>query len=159
MNDPLYALEPVYEILIERTEDVDFVNSVIHHPEIENLASDEGPRFQAVRHPYIYYLVPRIEKPLGVMMFLPVNSITWNPHIALFQEFRGKGLGTGAIREAIRWMFRNTPCRKLIAFPPQFNLGMYNVFTKVGFKREGFSPKSVMKDGHIYGRYILGLEK
>ena len=133
-----------------RTFDIERVKGVICHPEILPLVCDGEPAFPV--HDSIYYLMP--EDGAGVVAFLPINSITWNPHIAILPEHRGRG--TGLMTEALNWMFENTPCRKVVAYPPSYNLPMIRVFEKCGFSREGFSPRSFEFRGQVYDRVLMG---
>lgn len=152
--------------MIERTTDANYIRSVIGHPEIRGELFDDE-ELSVPMHESIYYLAPFndvfcdpgiVEKcRLGFVAFGPINRITWNPHIAIFPEFRG--CGTEAMQLGIAWMFENTPCQKLVAHPPEYNKAMLRVFEKCGFKREGYSPNSFGRHGVLYGRHLLGLEK
>lgn len=151
--------------MIERTTDADFVSSVINHPEIREDLTD-GEDLHVPMHESIYYLKPTFERhvdgavedvAVGVVGFIPINAVTWNPHIAILPEYRGHG--TDAMKAGVTWMFENTPCRKIVAYPPAFNTRMIRVFEKCGFKMEGVSPKSFPWHGVLRDRVLMGLEK
>lgn len=156
---------PQSTLRIERTLDVALVRSVIGHPEIKPLVldTDEVP---VPLHDSIYYLAPREERfadgavedvLLGIVAFMPINNVTWNPHIAILPEHRGRG--TEVMRAALAWMFGNTPCEKVVAYPPAYNVAMIRVFEKCGFKLEGCSPRSFRWHGEMHARLLYGLEK
>lgn len=151
---------------IERTYDARYVRSVIGHPGIrpDVWELEEDP--PVPMHESIYYLVPSIERfqdgavedvPVGIVAFMPVNSISWNPHIAIFPESRG--CGTEVLLHALAWMFKNTPCEKVVAYPPAFNTRMIRVFEKCGFFLEGRSPRSFKWRGEYHDRILMGKEK
>jgi RimJ/RimL family protein N-acetyltransferase len=153
-------------VRIERTVDVHYVRTVIGHPAIkpEVLEGDDEPLVPL--HESIYYLVPSVERHadgaiedvrVGVVAFIPVNSIAWNPHIAILPEHRG--CGTEALQAAMSWMFENTPCEKVVAYPPAFNARMIHVFEKCGFCLEGRSPRSFKWRGEYHDRILMGKEK
>ena len=148
---------------VERTEDVEFISSVLRHPDIADLVSDDG-EVKLPIHPELYYLVPKIEigvepgiieeRAIGCLAFAPVNYVTWNPHAAILPQYRGRG--TEAMRLGIQWMRENTRCRKLVANVPEYNARMIRVFQKCKFQHEGFSPGSALKRDVLYGRVLMG---
>lgn len=150
---------------LERTFDVSEVKSIVGHPEIKPHIV-EGDEIPVPLHPSIYYLVAKEERfedgavedrTLGIAAFIPVNSITWNPHMAVLPAHRG--IGTRLLRLAMGWMFENTACRKLVAYPPSYNAAMIRVFEKCGFAKEGMSPKSFEWRGQVHDRILMGTDK
>lgn len=147
-------------------DDMRLVASILAHEGVrESVWDDGGPQPLPV-HPSIHYLVASKDvwdegvlnnRPIGVVAFMPVNSVTCNPHIAILPEFRGTG--TDVMDLAIDWMFDNTECKKLVAHPPEYNAAMIRVFEKCGFNREGYSPGSILKDGVMHGRILMGRAK
>lgn len=152
-----------FGLRIERTEDMAFVNSLLQMPGVVETAWDDGgPKTLSV-HPSLVYLRASIEvwdegairsEDVGCMTFIPINAVTWNPHIAILPEHRGKG--TETMKAGIEWMLENTGFQKLVAYPPEYNKPMIRVFEKCGFKCEGYSPASILKNGVLHGRYLMG---
>lgn len=148
---------------IERTDDVGIVLGILNHPEIKDLVKDDG-EVSLHLHPQLYYLLAKMEigvepgvmedRVIGCLAFMPVNYITWNPHIAILPQYRGRG--TEVMKLGMRWMVENTRCRKLIANVPEYNVAMLRVFEKCDFQREGYSPDSLMKNGRLFGRILMG---
>ncbi len=139
---------------------------MVAHPGVKSSICEEGTEPNVPIHDSIYYLAPsglRVSDGavedvlLGIVAFLPINLITWNPHIAILPEHRG--CGTEVMRKSIDWMFTNTPCEKIVAYPPAFNTPMIRVFEKCGFRVEGCSPKSFMWKGIRHARLLMGKEK
>ena len=150
---------------LERTFDADLIRSVVGHPEIKPLVL-ESEDVPVPMHDSIYYFKAIEERIadgavedvlIGIVAFMPVNNISWNPHICVLPEHRGKG--TEVMRLAVEWMFSNTPCAKVVAFPPAFNKPMVRVFEKCGFRLEGISPKSFLWHGELHARFLMGMEK
>lgn len=153
------------QLRIERTRDAALVRSVIGHPEIRPLVL-EGDDVPVPMHESIYYLAPKEERHadgavedvlLGIVAFMPINNVSWNPHIAILPEHRGRG--TEVMKAALAWMFENTACEKVVAHPPAYNSKMIKVFEKCGFRLEGCSPKSFRWNGIMHARLLYGLEK
>jgi RimJ/RimL family protein N-acetyltransferase len=152
---------------VERTYDAALLKSVALHPGVRDLISDRGEEPAIVLHESIYWLLPRYEdggqfqdgSAIGFVAFMPVNSITWNPHIAILPEHRGRGVGTEAMSLAIGWMFAHTACKKIVAYPPVTNLAMVRVFEKCGLRHEGVCRRSFLYHGQIYDRLAMGMEK
>lgn len=149
---------------LTRTTDERLIRSVIEHPE---LAQDMYEGVAAVPfHDSIYYLAPMDERHadgavadelLGIVAYIPVNPVTWNPHIGILPAHRGRG--TEVMSESLRWMFENTPCRKVVAHPPVFNKRVIRLFEKCGFAVEGESPASFPWRGGLHDRLLMGIEK
>jgi RimJ/RimL family protein N-acetyltransferase len=138
--------------LIERTFDERLIRSVFEHPEVRPQIW-EGGEMPIPFHEHAYYLYAGI----GLVAFVPVNHVTWGPHLAVLPEHRGHG--TEMLKEAVEWMFEKTPCLKLFADPPYFNKRVIRVFEKCGFQYEGFSPRSFLWRNVLHDRVLMGLEK
>ena len=153
-------------VKVERTENIGLVNSMLALEGIRETVWDDSGPAPLPLHPGIYYLIASMdvwdegavnECAIGCMAFMPVNAVTWNPHIAILPKYRGKG--TQAMKSGIVWMFEHTPCKKLVAYPPEYNKPMVRVFEKCGFDHEGFSPDSILKNGLLHGRNLMGRNK
>lgn len=140
-------------VSITRTEDRGAILSVLEavREEIWDRAGD----IPVPIHPSIYHFLVMVDGNIaGNVCFIPINPITWNPHINVLPNFRG--VGTKAMNMACEWMRANTECKKLVAYPPAYNTAMIRVFEKCGFSREGYSPNSFLFKGQIYGRILMG---
>jgi RimJ/RimL family protein N-acetyltransferase len=151
---------------VERTTDAEAIRAVITHPEVQPDIWDPEGEPPVPLHDTIYHFLVKEEQYadgavhdelVGWVAMMPVNGLAWNPHIAILPRHRGKG--TAAMQLAIEWMFANTLCEKLVAYPPVFNTKMIRVFTKCGLKREGMSPRSFRWRDEIHDRLLMGIEK
>lgn len=152
--------------MIAQAHELSSIEAVFNHPSIKDDVWDGGIPKKLPVSPSIYYLLAKEERfsdgavediVIGAMMFVPMNSVTWNPHIAVYEEHRG--LGTEVLKEGMKWMFENTPCVKLVAYPPAFNKAMIRVFEKCEWKNEGYSPASFMWRGALHDRVMFGTGK
>lgn len=153
-------------ISVDRTADMDLISWIISQEGIREFIWDDSGPAELPVHPNIYYLLASLEAwdegalnnvPIGLVVFMPINSIVWNPHIAILRKYRGTG--TEVMMAGIEWIFANTECKKLVANPPEYNVPMIRVFEKCEFSREGYSPKSVLKGGLLHGRVMMGRAK
>jgi RimJ/RimL family protein N-acetyltransferase len=141
-------------ITIERTVDMKLIESVAFHPAVKK---DFGSgQDKMVLHDLVYWLTPTIEGVLiGIIVFFPLYGVAWNPHIAILPEHRGNG--TEVMRLGVAWMFANTECRKILAFP--WKPIMMRVYDKCGFRIEGQCRKLIAVDGAPTDCLIFGKEK
>ena len=118
------------DMRLVRTADEALIRSVIDHPCVKDWLMQDGDTELVVpEHDSIYYLAAYRElgvepgdvyaQLLGALAFVPINGITWNPHIAVLPKFQGMGYGTEMMKMGVKWMFDNTPCLKIVAFPPE----------------------------------------
>jgi RimJ/RimL family protein N-acetyltransferase len=65
------------------------------------------------------------------------TSFCWSMGIALLPQARGKGYGTAAQRELVRYLFLHTQVNRIEASTEIGNLAEQRALEKVGFTREG----------------------
>lgn len=150
-------------VRVDPTEDLQLLYSILQTEGVAEWVGEDGAELILPSHPKIHYLLAKIEigvdgviedRVIGCVAFMPINAVTWNPHIAILPKYHGNG--TDAMRAGIQWIFGNTDCEKLVAHPPEYNKPMVRVFEKCGFDHEGFSPQSVRKNGVLHGRHLMG---
>jgi len=145
-------------LTIERTLDPEIVAYVWNHPEIKPHIWDQPEEIPILMHPKIYHMAALIDGQLaGIATFMPINPVTWNPHLNILPHARGNG--TDILKHAMDWMFANTSCLKMQALPACRRKAMIRVFEKCGFKLEGRSPKSFSFNGVIDDRLLMGIGK
>jgi RimJ/RimL family protein N-acetyltransferase len=76
--------------------------------------------------------------------------------IALFPEYRGRGIGTEAQRRLVEYLFRTTPVHRLQAGTEVDNIAEQRALERVGFRREGVTRGAAFRagrwrDGVMYG--------
>lgn len=97
------------------------------------------------------------EEELGVFLGRPISPILYETHIVLLPCARG--LAAKAARHAVRWMFENTQCERLIGCVPVYNKLAINVAHNAGFEDFGINEKSFMKNGKLWDQVFLGISR
>ena len=145
-----------------RTKDVDFIHSILRHPEIYPLITDDGcppPEeydvTEIVERSLCIYLSPN---KYSLFVYRPITSVTWEVHANVLKPGRGiEAIRAG--RESVQYMFSKTGAQKLVAYIPVMFPNVLRYSLKVGFEVEGISKKSIRKAGRLYDRCLLGLCK
>ncbi len=77
--------------------------------------------------------------------------------IALFPEHRGRGIGTEAQRQLVRYLFRTTTVHRLEAGTEIDNLAEQRTLEKIGFRREGLMRGLYFRDGSWRDSVVYGM--
>ncbi|WP_044639870.1 GNAT family N-acetyltransferase [Risungbinella massiliensis] len=72
----------------------------------------------------------------------------------LDQEYHGRGYMTEAVRLAVNYAFHNLKLHRVQAAVMPHNLASHRVLEKVGFQKEGFSPKYLQING-VWEDHVL----
>ncbi len=75
------------------------------------------------------------------------TSFYWNMGIALLEEARGRGVGTEAQRQLVRYLFAHTTVVRVEADTETGNIAEQRALEKAGFTREGILRSVVFRDG------------
>lgn len=134
----------------------------MRHPSVYGNISDDGsPQpnefdiSNVVKNNYILFISPN---EFTVFMLLPVNNVTYDLHTCILPQGRGK-LAFKAVKQMLSYVFENTKCQKIIGKVPEYNKPAMAFILRSGFKKEGYSDKSYLKDGFLYGQYFVGINK
>ena len=65
----------------------------------------------------------------------------------LSSRCRGRGMMTAAVRQAVEWMFANTPIIRIFAAAYATNSASQRVLVKAGFRHVGTFRKAFFKNG------------
>lgn len=71
----------------------------------------------------------------------------------------GKGLGTGAIKQACHYIFEHTDIIRIFAEPFAYNAASCRILEKNGFKYEGTLRSNAVKNGRVLDMKIYSLIK
>lgn len=96
-------------------------------------------------------MVVRDDERLGFVSWRKIAATRtthyWNMGIALLPEARGKGVGTEAQRQLVRYLFAHTNVVRIEADTDSENIAEQRALEKVGFTREGVLRSVVFRDG------------
>jgi hypothetical protein len=150
------------DIEIERTFDTELVRSIMNDEELLKRSGDNlmAEVYDPDKQRDIYYLLPKYKgKPLGVLVcHVFISTICYQGHVNYLPKYWGKNLEIFT-REAIKWMFENTDCRKLVSLAPDSYPEVLKHAVKCGLKKEGYLKNSVLSNGQLDNQTILGIEK
>jgi len=143
------------------------VNSILRDKDVYPWISDDGSP-----HPSVFDVKHLLQEESDVVIVLgwwdskwkgiwtlhQRNAITYEAHIGILPEYRGLA-GITATKEATKWMWDNTKCRKIIAFVPSCNDAARHFVSALGMSREGELSSSFMRDGTLFNEVIFGISK
>jgi RimJ/RimL family protein N-acetyltransferase len=113
--------------------------------------------FRPIEHPGIWYVIVRDQAELlGLWMFVPQNAVCWEVHTCLLPS-HGVKRGRQAAREMARWIWQNTPCRRIVTNVPRFNRAALLFARAAGMQEFGVNPRSYQKGGELHDQVLLGL--
>lgn len=146
-------------------DDIDFIRSVYADEEIYHYISDDGSNDPneidygaLISIPHIYVMIPSVNTPVGVLLFYPWNTITFELHTAIVKEHRGKE-AIEAAKVCGFWMFENTNCQKIVTSIPAGNFPAKYLARKCGMKYIGNNEKSYLKGGTLHDQHLYGICK
>lgn len=119
--------------MIERTFDVDKINSVLKHPDIWSLISDEDHDIDAYVPPLTidnHYLYSD-----GIVYILHPCGDDWQIHANVTKESRGDAFEAG--QEALKYGFEEIGADRIVAKIPTEYGNVYGFTLKHGFNDEG----------------------
>jgi len=77
--------------------------------------------------------------------------------IALFPEYRGRGIGTEAQSQVVHYLFSTTTAHRLQAGTEVDNVAEQRALERVGFRREGVQRGLYFRDGLWRDSIMYGL--
>ncbi len=148
-------------MLITRCYDCDVVRSILTHPAIYDRISEDG---SPAREDYIpdmvsaAYIVGIVgAEPIGVMIYHPINGVTWECHVQVLPEYR-KDYADQFLQESVRWAW-DMGALKIVAQVPFLYSNVKDFGVRHGFVVEGVNRLSHMKNGQLYDQWYLGITR
>lgn len=148
---------------LERTYDLELVRSLATHPRVwEGITDDDCPpreEWRPSENPSVVYLLALIgADPVGYWMLVPHASYLWECHTVLTPAAWGL-IARELADAAIRWVWHNTPARRIITHVPEYNRVALRFALVNGFVEYGRNPNSFMKHGKTWTVIELGIDK
>ena len=148
-------------MIIERTFNTDIVREIIIHPKLYPYCSEDGsPKpedFKPQENDQIFYLLPIIDAPIGVIIFTHQNAIMSAVHICILPKWWG--FAKIASISALWWIFENTDYTKIIGTIPEYNRHARSLGLRIGFEDEGRYRKAFLKNGKEWDLILMGIRK
>jgi len=96
---------------------------------------------------------------IGVFPQSDIHSKNAEMGYWLGEEFWGKGIMTGVIREMVAYTFENFDVNRIFARPFGTNIASQKVLEKSGFKLEAVFEKTLYKNGEYLDEMIYAIRK
>jgi RimJ/RimL family protein N-acetyltransferase len=133
------------------------------HPQIWPHISDDGsPPAKDWRPPegeHIWYVTAwDDDELLGLWMFHPQNAVCWEVHTCLLPTAWGEQ-AIAAARALPEWIWKHTPCRRIVTNVPSSNRLALRFAIRAGMKIYGVNRESYLKGGKLCDQVCLGLSE
>lgn len=146
---------------VERTFDYALVRRIITHPKLFPFCTEDGgpslENFEPAEGNHIYYLIPFLDVPIGVIIFVHQNAIMLSVHICILPKWWGRA--KEASIAALKWVFANTDYRKIIGSIPEYNRHARRLGLSIGFIEEGRQIMAFLKNGREWDLILMGIRK
>ena len=146
-------------MLVARCYDIDVVRAILTHPAIYECISEDGtPSREDFIPPMIgaAYVVGIVgAEPIGIVMFHPINVITWECHVQVLPEYREDHADEFA-EKAVGWAW-DMGVQKLVAQIPFLYPNVRDFGLRHGFQVEGINRRSYLKKGQLHDQWYMGL--
>lgn len=142
---------------------MELVKEVICHPDVyRHVADDFSPTpddWAPIKDEQIHYLkATENDKLLGIFVFIPQNTICWEIHPCVLKCAWGDK-AYEAVREAVKWIFKNTNCLKIVATIPCYASFPLRLAQKAGFIKYGVNADSHMRHGILHNQFLYGISR
>jgi hypothetical protein len=148
------------KISIKLSEDYDLITSILNHESVfEDISDDFTPEAKAGPRSDLIYIIGYVNNfPSAVWILRLITQIHFELHTCILPTVSGKdavklGLELG------NFVFNFTPCLKTSTYIPVYNRKAFVFANRIGFKREGISRKSFMKNDKLHDMVLLGITK
>jgi RimJ/RimL family protein N-acetyltransferase len=118
----------------------------------------ERETFQPNEDPRIVYLLALEDVwRVGLLTFLPQNTVCWEVHIIVLPWRKSRG--HEILRGAMKWVFENTTAQRIVGAIPAYNHLAVHVAQRAGMTQYGLNPRSFQKHGELEDQELFGLNK
>lgn len=150
------------DIQLKCSKNFEVINGILRHESIYPNVSDDGTpppmECDVTDSAMVFVLIYSDAVLAGLYALQFHSSVMLEIHTCILPEFRGKCAAVAAKR-IIEWVFKNTPCEKLITLVPAFNRAALLYALCAGLKKEGCITKSFKSGGVLHDQTLLGINK
>lgn len=138
-------------MLVEPTDDEEFIMSVATHPRVWPRISESGqpPEQCQIDGKSIYLRYA----DYGVFSFRRITSIAWEQHVFMLPHT--PNLDAAAL-DAVRWMF-DAGSEKLVVNVPSYNWHAAALAKRIGYANEGRIKDVIRWRGRLYDFIVMGM--
>ena len=100
--------------------------------------------------------------PVGLIGLLDVDAKNKKAEYYIClgnHDYKGKGIAKIASRLLLEYAFNHLKLEKVYLFTEEDNLSAWNLFEKIGFKREGLLKNDLIYNNRKISRYVYGILK
>ena len=133
---------------------------ILSDEELFSRVSDDSVKYENLTMPngHIYIGIFINSEIIGFWWLHPENATTWTIHANILKNHRSYGKKAGkAIIDYVKSDLKHI--QKLNAKIPVTFPEVYHYTINQGFKDEGLDRKSILKDGKLLDRHILGMTR
>lgn len=142
-------------MIVYPTKDMDKIKAVLCDEWIYNRISEDGTPNVEDYEPTTDALYLIDDDLSGVMIFHPINAITFEMHIQMLDKSKAMEFG----HSCIEWFWDKSYATKLVAQIPEIYPDVCKFAEKHGFEKEGINRASYLKDGNLHSQIYYGLIK
>ena len=147
---------------IEPLRDLELIRSALLHPRVfPHIKDDATPAAADLRIELdgpLYLGCFAGQEFLGLFVVHQHNAVLHEIHTCLLPKAWG-GRAVHCATAVIKWLFEQTPCRRLITNIPADNTLATRLATHAGMTPFGTNPKSIMRGGALVDQLMLGISK
>jgi RimJ/RimL family protein N-acetyltransferase len=96
---------------------------------------------------------------VGFFAFARRNAATWDLHYALLPAARGARKSDAIFQAALRWLWANTKCQRLMGEIPVYNRVAIAYAKRNGMIPIGINSRSWLKNGQLHDTELFGLSR
>lgn len=134
---------------ISQTCDIELIRGILSRDNIySTLVYDGSPSLNQYVPTGIWFLLLEGEAIAGMINIVPLNNILYQPHIFIFEQYRG-----GNSHRWAQIVMSQFPQFKFMAITPYESARNYA--KRAGFKEIGIIKNSILKNGKLLDQYIL----
>jgi len=134
-------------------QDIPYIKALLHKV-YDEVAYDNSPSLDDFEPQGVWFILTDGNQIAGLINLMPLNNMTWMPHIIIHEEYRGKNSYEWG-NQVVEIMKKLYKAEKFLAFTPYKTAKKYA--EKMGFKQIAVLPNSIKKNGAVLDQYILEL--
>ena len=151
--------------LFSRTLDPVEVHRIVTEPSVYRMSGDDGTPAReeypvSPLHPAVWHVMVcgQSGREMGLLVFQPMNQITWACHCCLLPAAYGKS--AEILAQAFQWIWKQpTGCRRIEARIPAFNRLALQLASKAGMMRMCETERSFMRGGELWNETLFCVRK